>query len=112
MAAIDIRTQLVIDQINLDAKAKRDLDDIKRKMGITPGSGDPAEKEFDKAARRRGFDKGETVQPTNFQKIGLAMMNPLGVAMKGLTSVLEMGLKNSKIVQVFVKKVGEALGLL
>lgn len=118
MAAIDIRTQLVIDQIHLDNKAKSDLAAIKANFmaklpaGLTPPQRANEEAKFDKAAREQGLNRGEKAQPTNFQKIGLAMMTPATTAMKGLTAVLEVGLKNSKIVQTVTKKIGEALGLL
>ena len=110
MAAIDVKANLIIEQIRLDAQAKKELDDMKRAKGITPGSGSASEKEFDAAAKRQGLDRGARAQPGPLDK--LQMANPATIAMKVLTSAIDTGIKNYKIAQTFQKKVVEALGLL
>ena len=111
MAAIDVKTQLVIEQVRLDAKAQADLAAIKAKFMASPAGSLPgASADFDAAAKRQGLDRGARAQPGTLDK--LQMANPATIAMKALTSVIETGIKNSKIVQTITKKVGEALGLL
>jgi len=111
LAAIDVKTQLVIEQVRLDAKAQADLAAIKAKFMASPAGSLPgASADFDAAAKRQGLDRGARAQPGPLDK--LQMANPATIAMKALTSVIETGIKNSKIVQTFTKKVGEALGLL
>jgi len=111
LAAIDVKTNLVIEQVNLDAKAQAQLRQMYGEYLNKSGQVGTIQtkKEFYDAAKRQGMDRGEKAQQSSIQKFE---MNPLGVAMKGLTSIIEVGIKNSKIVQTFQKKVAEALGLL
>lgn len=109
---IEIKSQLIIEQIKFDAGAKRELDRIKISAGIVPGSGTPDEKAMDSAAKRQGFEKGEKAKPNMMQGIASSISDPTTLALNGLVKVLEIGLQNSKIANMLQKKVNEALGLL
>lgn len=109
---IEIKSELIIEQIRLDARAKAELDRIKISAGIVPGSGTPEEKAMDAAAKRQGFERGEKAKPDLGQRIGSALADPMSLAINSLVKVLEIGLQNSKIANMLQKKVNEALGLL
>lgn len=108
---IEIQTELVIEKIRLDAKARKELDDMYSDY-ISKG-GSKTKQQFEKYAARQGYtDVGEKAEMTIDQKLRAGFANPLIFALEGVKKVLEVGIKNSKIMQTVQQTIAKALGLL